>query len=229
MAKRKCDESGVTSVEILIWIGIIIGLTTGLWAIWNTFLRSETENLEQTTSRGTVISYSPLCGVSLDDTLTNRGSKVSSIGAPIISHDYSTSISLQDPFNLGSPGTLYQLPSVIDEPKWNADFNGDGDAKDILNSDPLASAQTRGTGNIRLAWASGGIRHVAEADYEDIINQNPNGLNLVLVHSVRQANSDLAIPSLIDHNGFGETLGLETGQIVVYPLLGCWAIEPKPQ
>jgi len=219
LAKR-----GSVVVEYALLISLAVALVAAVWGVWRVFIFKETETAEDRLDRGVSAVYDPAC---LRPGEQSEWVKAASIGGPIV-----TQTSAARAAGLPAPpadwddrrsGTLYQLPKQLDETAFNSDFNGDGDADDVIDTaaQPDGRAESARLGGLH---PSGGLR-VVHADVFDIYAaQHTRSSGPVLVHSVTSPSG-----VVVGHETaqLGDA-GLEGGVIFVSPAYGCWGVVPAP-
>lgn len=198
-------------------VALAVSSSALVWGIWRFLIHEETQRAEQLLRPGAVLEYDPDCG-NLHD---GNGPllRVSVVGGPVTSEAFHQSTGTLPP---SAQGVLYQLTTTLDERRWNADFNQDGDTEDLMSAstDPDAVAGAR-VGLPVPGGDAGGLRLLPDgpAVLAGFLDADVPGT--AVVQAVRRADG-----STVSHEQVADSRGLEGAEVLAAPDESCWFVRP---
>lgn len=198
-------------VAFALLIALAVISSTAVWGVWRFLIHEEIDRGEELNRPGSPLVYDPTCAERAAGDGVARVT-VSVVGGPVTSGP--------DGF-----GVLYRLSTELDEVRWNADFNGDGDTDDLIAASSDADAVHRArAGDVSAAASVGGIRLLPDGDavLAGFLAAEPDPAAAV-VQGVTYPDGDP-----VAHESVGSVLGLERASVVARPGSLCWYVQPLP-
>lgn len=217
MSRTAKNQQGTVVTSYTLLIALAVLATTGLWGVWRFVLREETTRSSETLQTGGgTLQYEPGCAGNAENPTDLR--RVTTIGPPVWSEGTSNNPqTLPDRLR----GVSYQLAGTVDEARWNADFNRDGDTDDMVKPSTRA---------VTLALTRAGVSdHVSAVEGLRVL---PPSVDATVFLTDAENPNVIVIDGLLDSGGnpiggapVGLNQGLEGGTVVADVGGLCWGVS----